>query len=104
MAWQDGSGQGEATSRSAAQGDEAEETADNEENGALDFRVAKGPKAPTKAMVLAYELHHEDYREWCEQCVACKETCHQHHVFFLFRNGIEFTSIDVYIISVLVND
>ena len=63
--------QGEATrSREAAEveRDEVEE----EEAAAVNPRVARRPTAPTKAMVLAHELHHAEYRDWCEHCVAGK--------------------------------
>ena len=41
-------------------------------------RVIRRPTAPTKAMVLAHELHHAEYRDWCEHCVAGKGVSHQH--------------------------
>ena len=41
-------------------------------------RAARTPIAPTKAMRLAHELHHGEYREWCEHCVAGKGVSHQH--------------------------
>ena len=37
-------------------------------------RVARRPAAPTKAMIMAHEVHHADYREWCAHCVAGKES------------------------------
>ena len=33
-------------------------------------RMARRPDAPTRAMVLAHELHHAEYREWCKHCVS----------------------------------
>ena len=36
------------------------------------------PVGPTKAMVLAHELHHADYRDWCDHCRAGKGVSHQH--------------------------
>ena len=51
---------------------------DAEEVTARNPRVAKRPAAPTKAMVLAHEVHHADYREWCAHCVAGKGVSHQH--------------------------
>ena len=39
-------------------------------------RVIRRPTAPTKAMVLAHELHHAEYRDWCEHCVAGKGVSH----------------------------
>ena len=41
-------------------------------------RVARIPAAPTKAMILAHEVHHADYREWCAHCVAGKGVSHKH--------------------------
>ena len=49
-----------------------------EEAVARNPKVARKPNAPTKAMVLAREVHHADYREWCDHCVAGKGVCHKH--------------------------
>ena len=49
-----------------------------DDNAARDPRVARRPDAPTKAMVLAHELHHAEYRDWCEHCVAGKGVTHPH--------------------------
>ena len=43
-----------------------------EEAVARNPKVARKPNTPTKAMVLAHEVHHADCREWCDQCVAGK--------------------------------
>ena len=64
----DGGGptQGGATAeRPAAQGEIVEDIEDDA-NAARDPRVARRPDAPTKAMVLAHEPHHAEYRDWCE--------------------------------------
>ena len=29
-------------------------------------------------MIMAHEVHHADYREWCPHCVAGKGVSHQH--------------------------
>ena len=39
---------------------------------AINPRIARKPIAPTKAMREAHEVHHADYREWCDHCVAGK--------------------------------
>ena len=49
-----------------------------EEVAARDPKVARKPAAPTKAMILAHEVHHADYREWCPHCVAGKGVSHRH--------------------------
>ena len=41
-----------------------EEVAEDNVDAARNPRGARRPEAPTKAMVLAYELHHAEYREW----------------------------------------
>ena len=41
-------------------------------------RTARRPDAPTRAMVLAHELHHAEYRVWCKHCVAGKGVSHAH--------------------------
>ena len=50
----------------------------NEDATARNPRVARIPAAPTKAMILAHEVHHADYREWCAHCVAGKGVSHKH--------------------------
>ena len=50
----------------------------NDHAMARDPRVASIPAAPTKAMILAHEVHHADYREWCAHCVAGKGVSHKH--------------------------
>ena len=63
----------------AANGNAAgEEEDDIEENAARDLKVPRRPVRPTKAMVRAHELHHADYRDWCDHCRAGKEVAHQH--------------------------
>ena len=37
-------------------------------------KVARRPITPTKAMILAHEVHHAEYREWCAHCVAARES------------------------------
>ena len=54
------------------------EDIEDDANAARDPRVARRPDAPTKAMVLAHELHHAEYRDWCEHCVAGKGVTHPH--------------------------
>lgn len=51
--------------------DKGEEELEIEEEAA-NPKVARKPTAPTKAMVLAHEVHHADYREWCKHCRAGK--------------------------------
>ena len=50
----------------------------NDDDVARNPRVARVPAAPTKAMILAHEVHHADYREWCAHCVAGKGVSHKH--------------------------
>ena len=50
----------------------------NEENVARNPRAARRPAAPTKAMILAHEVHHADYRKWCDHCVVGKGVSHKH--------------------------
>ena len=50
-------------------------------------RVARRPIAPTKAMREAHQVHHADYREWCEHCVAGKGVSHQHRAAEKEDNG-----------------
>ena len=70
-------GQEEAT-RSDEAAEKEKDEVEEEEAAAVNPRVARRPAAPTKAMVLAHELHHADYRDWCEHCVAGKGVTHQH--------------------------
>ena len=35
-------------------------------------------KPTTKAMIQSHELHHADYRDWCDHCRAGKGVSHQH--------------------------
>ena len=41
-------------------------------------KVARVTATPTKAMVLAHEVHHADCREWRAHCVAGKGVSHKH--------------------------
>ena len=41
-------------------------------------RVTRRPAAPTKAMTMAHEVHHDDHREWCAHCMARKGVSHKH--------------------------
>ena len=59
--------------------DKGEEELEIEEEAA-NPKVARKPTAPTKAMVLAHEVHHADYREWCKHCRAGKGISHQHRI------------------------
>ena len=63
---------------SAVQEESAEGDVIEDDNTARDPKVARRPISPTKAMVLAHELHHAEYREWCDHCVAGKGVSHQH--------------------------
>ena len=62
-----------------------------DEAAARNPRVARRPDAPTKAMVLAHELHHADYRDWCDHCVAGKGVAHQHRQVDRERDTAEFS-------------
>ena len=62
-----------------------------EEVTARNPRVVRRPAAPTKAMVLAHEVHHADYREWCEHCVAGKGVSHKHSASREESSGVEFS-------------
>ena len=75
IAGQGGIGQAEATEGDGITGeiDEQEEAV-----AARDPRVARRPIKPTKAMVQSHELHHADYRDWCDHCRAGKGVSHQH--------------------------
>ena len=63
VAGQEQAGQIEATGKEEAA---RSEDIDEEEVAARNPRVARRPTAPTKAMVLAHELHHAEFRDWCE--------------------------------------
>ena len=69
---------GEQGSQVEPRGD-VEEMAEVEEATARDPKVARKPAAPTKAMVLAQEVHHADDREWYEHCFAGYPTNTEHH-------------------------
>ena len=60
------------------------------ENAARDPKVAQRPVRLTKAMVLAHELHHVDYRDWCDHCRAGKGVAHQHRSTESDGNEAEF--------------
>ena len=78
----------------AANGNAAgEEEDDIEENDARDPKVARRLVRPTKAMVLAHELHHADFRDWCDHCRSGKGVAHQHRSSENDSNEAEF-SID----------
>ena len=49
----------------------------DEEDIARNPRDARRPFAPTKAMIMAHEVHHADYREWCAHCVAGTGVSHK---------------------------
>ena len=51
---------------------------DEEEVTARDPKVARRPLKATQAMILANELHHADYRDWCDHCRAGRGVPHQH--------------------------
>ena len=74
IAGPEGPSQSVAANGSAA----GEEEDDIEEHAARDPKVARRPVRPTKAMVLAHELHHADDRDWCDHCRAGKGVAHQH--------------------------
>ena len=57
-------------------------------------RIARKPIAPTKAMREAHEVHHADYREWCDHCVAGKGVSHQHKAAEAKEDGIAEFGID----------
>ena len=56
----------------ATMGEDEKEDVDNGLE-ARSPKIARRPMMPTKAMVLAHEVHHADYREWCAHCVAGKK-------------------------------
>ena len=87
----------------AANGNAAgEEEDDIEENVARDPKVARRPVRPTKAVDLAHELHHADYRDWCDHCRAGKGVAHQHRSSENDSNEAEF-SIDYAFMTKKVN-
>ena len=49
----------------------------DEDDIARNPRVARRSAAPTKAMIMAHEVHHADYREWCDHCMAGKRVRHK---------------------------
>jgi hypothetical protein len=52
----------------------------DEDDIARNPRVVRRPAAPTKATIMAHEVHHADYREWCAHCVAGKGVSHKHRM------------------------
>ena len=65
---QDIAGQRGASQAETAGGIAAEAEVELEEDvTATDPRVARRPIKPTKAMIQAHELHHTDYRDWCDR-------------------------------------
>ena len=50
----------------------------DDEDTAMNPRAARRPATPTKAMIMAHEVHHADYRDWCAHCVAGKGVTHKH--------------------------
>ena len=85
----------EEPSQSVAANGMAAETVEHEnsENAARDPKVVQRRVRPIKAMVLAHELHHADYRDWCDHCRAGKGVAHQHRSTESDSNEAEF-SID----------
>ena len=72
-------GQGGFDQSAAQEGDAVEAELEQEEDvTARDPRAARRQIKPTKAMIQAHELHHADYRDWCDQCRAGKCVSHQH--------------------------
>ncbi len=63
----------ETSDRARRQGGDVEEN-----DIARKPRVARRPAAPTKAMIMAHEVHHAEYREWCDHCVAGNGVSHKH--------------------------
>ena len=59
---QDIAREGEQVADEATQRD-AEVQEEVEESAAINPKVARKPATPTKAMILAHEVHHADYRE-----------------------------------------
>ena len=86
IAGQGGIGQEEAT-----EGEKINEVDEQEEEvTARDPRVARRPMKPTKAMIQSHELHHADYRDWCDHCRAGKGVSHQHRSSTNDNNEAEF--------------
>ena len=75
-------------------GDDERVDIEIEEAVARNPRVARKPIAPTKAMILAHEVHHADYREWCDHCVAGKGVSHRHRSLEKEDGGCAEFSID----------
>ena len=50
----------------------------DDEGTAGNPKVASRPAAPIKSMVMAHEVHHADYREWCARCIASRGVSHKH--------------------------
>ena len=53
----------------------------DDEDTATNPRVARRPATPTKALIMAHDVHHADYRDWCDHCVAGKGVSHKHTTF-----------------------
>ena len=53
----------------------------NDDAMARNPRVARVPAAPTKAMILAQEVHHADYREWVRPLRSRQRSQSQAHDF-----------------------
>ena len=87
IAGPEGSGQEVAAEETAA---EIDETCD-EEVAARDPKIARRAIMPTKAMILAHELHHADYRDWCDHCRAGKGVLDQHKTSVTESDGAEFS-------------
>ena len=76
---QDIAGQSGQSQAATVEGNAVEVEAEVEEgNTARDPKVARRPIKPTQAMIQAHELHHADYRDWCDHCRAGKGVSHQH--------------------------
>jgi hypothetical protein len=50
----------------------------DDEDTAMNPRVARRPATPTKAMITAHKVHLADYRDWCAHCVAGRGVSHKH--------------------------
>ena len=76
---QDIAGQGESSQAATAGGIAVEgEVELDGEVTARDPRVARRPTKPTRAMIQTHELHHADYRDWCDHCRAGKGVSHHY--------------------------
>ena len=85
-------GQGGIGQEEAAEGEKINEVDEQEEEvTARDPRVARRPMKPTKAMIQSHELHHADYRDWCDHCRAGKGVSHQHRSSTNDNNEAEFS-------------